>query len=156
VTIKVPTAGGKTFIACNALEKIFASLQVDKPKAVAWFVPSDPILEQTLHHLKDPSHPYRQRIDALFHGAVGVYRKEELLRGANFDPVKVREQLTIAVLSIDSFASQKKDDLRSYRENGYLQGFEEMVQQNPARLDGTDATALMQVLNALNPVVIID
>ena len=49
VTLKVPTAGGKTFIACNAIGRIFQSLQIgDFPKVVAWFVPSDTILKQTL------------------------------------------------------------------------------------------------------------
>lgn len=28
VTLKVPTAGGKTFIACNAVGRIFQSLQI--------------------------------------------------------------------------------------------------------------------------------
>jgi type III restriction enzyme len=63
VTVKVPTAGGKTYIACNALEKMFNTLQIDKPKVVAWFVPSDTILAQTLNNLRNPSHPYRQRIE---------------------------------------------------------------------------------------------
>lgn len=92
VAVKVPTAGGKTFIACNALEKMFSTLEVEKPKAVVWFVPSDPILQQTVRRLKDPSDPYRQRIDTLFSGAVGVYDKEELLNAKGFDPVTVKEQ----------------------------------------------------------------
>jgi len=47
ITVKVPTAGGKTFIACNALKPIFDSFPLDKPKVVVWFVPSDTILKQT-------------------------------------------------------------------------------------------------------------
>ena len=142
VTVKVPTAGGKTFIACNALEKLFSTLEVDKPKVVVWFVPSDPILQQTVRRLKDSADPYRRRIDALFNGAVGVYDKEELLNAKGFDPVTVNEQLTIAVLSIDSFAATDKESRRVRRENSELAEF------------GQDS--LMDVLAALNPVVIID
>lgn len=142
VSVKVPTAGGKTFIACNALEKMFSALEVDKPKVVVWFVPSDPILQQTVRRLKDSADPYRQRIDALFNGAVGVYDKEELLNAKGFDPVTVKEQLTIAVLSIDSFAATDKESRRVRRENSELAEF------------GQDS--LMEVLAALNPVVIID
>lgn len=40
VTVKVPIAGGKTFIACNALNTIFRHMPADKPKVVAWFVPT--------------------------------------------------------------------------------------------------------------------
>ena len=142
VTVKVPTAGGKTFIACNALEKMFATLEVDKPKVVVWFVPSDPILQQTVRRLKDPSDPYRQRIDTLFSGAVGVYDKEELLNAKGFDPVTVKEQLTIAVLSIDSFAATDKESRRVRRENSELAEFGQ--------------ESLIDVLASLNPVVIID
>lgn len=142
VTVKVPTAGGKTFIACNAIEKLFSTLEIDKPKVVVWFVPSDPILQQTVRRLKDSADPYRQRIDAHFNGAVGVYDKEELLNAKGFDPVTVKEQLTIAVLSIDSFAATDKESRRVRRENSELAEF------------GQDS--LMDVLAVLNPVVIID
>ena len=57
VCVKVPTAGGKTFIACHALQTIFAAFAPEKPKAVVWLVPSITILEQTLNSLKDPFHP---------------------------------------------------------------------------------------------------
>ena len=142
VTVKVPTAGGKTFIACNALERIFTTLGVDRPKAVVWFVPSDPILQQTLRRLKDPRDPYRQRIDALFNGAVGVYSNDDLVNAKGFDPARVMEQLTIAVLSIDAYAARNKDSRRALSENSNMREF------------GKDN--LMEVLASLNPVVIID
>src|SRR5690606_14295899 len=61
VCIKVPTAGGKTFIACNALKTIFDTFHVSKVKAVVWLVPWNTILEQTVKNLRDVNHPYRQR-----------------------------------------------------------------------------------------------
>ena len=45
--IKVPTGGGKTFIACNAIRPVFDALPVTKTKAVVWLVPSEAILTQT-------------------------------------------------------------------------------------------------------------
>ena len=39
--IKVPTGGGKTFIACNAIRPVFDALPVTKTKAVVWLVPSE-------------------------------------------------------------------------------------------------------------------
>ncbi len=48
ICVKVPTAGGKTFIACNAIKTIFDSFDYDKTKAVMWLVPSITILEQTI------------------------------------------------------------------------------------------------------------
>lgn len=35
MTIKVPTAGGKTFIACNAIRTIFDAMPVNRTKVVA-------------------------------------------------------------------------------------------------------------------------
>ena len=95
VTVKVPTAGGKTFIACNALKPIFDSFPPENLKVVVWFVPSDTILKQTYNRLNDPSDPYRQKIDSHFGSAVKVYNKENLLFGQGFNPVEVKEQLSI-------------------------------------------------------------
>lgn len=39
ICVKVPTAGGKTFIAVNALHSIFSAYNPSKPKAVIWLVP---------------------------------------------------------------------------------------------------------------------
>lgn len=156
VTLKVPTAGGKTFIACNALRRIFDSMPQEATKAVAWFVPYDTIQKQTFKRLSDPTDPYRQRIDTLFGGRVRVYDKETLLMGQNFNPVVVREQLSIFVLSIQSFATNTKDGLRSKRENENLAGFVGTYTKDTPRVKDADETSLMQVLASLNPVVVID
>ena len=54
ICIKVPTAGGKTFIACNAIKTIF---DASKPKTVVWLVPSITILDQTIKKPKRPCLP---------------------------------------------------------------------------------------------------
>lgn len=156
VTVKVPTAGGKTFIACNALQTIFGKLPAEKPKVVAWFVPSDTILKQTYKNLNDPSHPYRQKIDSHFGNAVRVVDKEASLFGHGISPTEIREQLTIFVLSVQSFAANNKDERRVYRENENLAEYAKLYDTMTKRVDGSDETGLIQVLSYLNPVVIID
>lgn len=156
VTIKVPTAGGKTYIACNALKRIFDGLPSGKPQVVAWFVPSDTILKQTYEKLSNPNHPYRQRIDSLFNGAVRIVDKETALFGTGISPTEIREQLTIFVLSVQSFASKTKDGRRVYRENENLTEYTALYDSMTKRVDGADDTAFIQVLSYLNPVVIID
>ena len=156
VTVKVPTAGGKTFIACNALKPIFDSFPLDKAKVVVWFVPSDTILKQTVKNLSDKSHPYRQKIDSHFGSAVNVYEKEALLQGASFSPTEVKEQLSILVLSVQSFSSNNKESRKAYQENGNLHQFPSTYLQHDKLLPNVDETALMQVINQLNPVIIID
>lgn len=157
VTVKVPTAGGKTFIACNALKPIFESFPLDKPKVVVWFVPSDTILKQTYTHLNDTSHPYRQKIDSHFGSAVKVYEKAGLLFGQGFNPAEVKEQLSILVLSVQSFVETvRKGSPRAYRENENLAEFPKTFQYPDKMLPNVDETALIQVLSQLNPVIVID
>lgn len=156
VTVKVPTAGGKTFIACNALHTIFRHLPDWQTKVVAWFVPSDTILKQTYKNLNDPSHPYRQKIDSHFGNAVRVVDKESALFGHGISPTEIREQLTIFVLSVQSFAANNKDGRRVYRENENLAEYAKLYDTMTKRVEGSDETGLIQVLSYLNPVVIID
>ena len=124
---KVPTGGGKTFIACNAVRPIFDALPATKTKAVVWLVPSDAILTQTAKSLKNPQHPYRQKIDVDFGGRVEVYTKQELLNGQNFNPTAVTEQLSVMVLSYDSFRGRGKEVLKAYQENSNLAEFAKVL-----------------------------
>lgn len=158
ICFKVPTGGGKTFMACSSLKTIFEKMPMDKPKVVVWLAPSDAIIEQTVNTLSNVNHPYRQKIDQDFAGKVGVYTKEQLLNGQNFSPDTVREMLTICVISYASLRvdSKKKDVRKVYQENGNLQRFAEYFKDDDVLLADTDETALIQALRHLEPVVVVD
>ena len=156
VCFKVPTGGGKTFLACNALKTIFDNLPSKKAKLVVWLVPSEAILTQTLKNLSDPSHPYRQKIEAHFNGRVQVYSKQQVLDGQQFNPTTVNEQLCIVVMSFDSFRIRNKEGRKVYQENGNLQSFAKFIETPDTLIDNVDKTALIQVFNQLSPVVIVD
>lgn len=153
---KVPTGGGKTFIACNAIRPMFDALPATKTKAVVWLVPSDAILTQTAKALKDSQHPYRQKIDVDFGGRVEVYSKQELLNGQNFNPTAVTEQLSLMVLSYDSFRGRGKEGLKAYQENSNLAEFVKVLGKPDSPIEKADETALFQIINQLNPLVIVD
>ena len=156
VCYKVPTGGGKTFLACASVKPIFEALPPTRKQAVVWLVPSDSILTQTLAALKNPLHPYRQKLNADFGGRVEVYSKEELLAGQNFSPSTVAEQLSVMVLSYDSFRSRTKDGRKAYQANGNLASFATAFGAPEQPIENADETALFQVINQLNPVVIVD
>lgn len=156
VCLKVPTGGGKTYIACSAIRPIFDSMPQGRVQAVVWLVPSDSILDQTYRALSDAFHPYRQRIDVDFRGRVQVYSKDQLLNAQNFNPIAVTEQLSIFVLSYDSFRTSKKEGRKAFQENGNLAQFAKYASHPDALLPDTDETALIQVVRSLNPVVIVD
>lgn len=166
VTLKVPTAGGKTFIACNAVKCILDKLAYNNlNKVVAWFVPSDTILKQTLSNLQNPDHSYRQTIDALFGHKVTVVDKEAALLGQGISPVQLHDNLTVFVLSAQSFIETirvKKDKgaeqlkPRAFRENGSFLEHTQYYSHPEHLINGADPTALIQVIAQQQPLIIVD
>jgi type III restriction enzyme len=159
VCVKVPTAGGKTFIAVNALERLFtafAEYNPSRPKFVVWLVPSLTILEQTVKNLANIDHPYRQRLNDLFQGRVQVYEKTDVLQGAGFNADTVREQLSVVVMSFDSLKASNKENRKAYQENGYLASFLNDNTHDAVLLPEYDKSALINVIRTLNPVVVVD
>lgn len=156
ITIKVPTAGGKTFIACKALKHIFQIYSENKPKVVVWFVPSDPILKQTYDNLSNPNHPYRHALDVDFGNKVNIVNKESALVGENIHPTQLQENMTILVLSVQSFASNNKEGRKARRENENLAEHVFSYTYSDKMLTNADETSLLQVIAQLNPVMVID
>ena len=147
VCLKVPTAGGKTFIAANALRAIFSIFPQDHAKTVVWLVPSNSILEQTIRNFSNPEHPYREQLNADFGNRVEVYDKTALLQGAGFNASSVKENLSLCILSFDSLRSRNKDNRNAYKENGNLLSFAESADEE---------VSLMSVFKQLNPVIVVD
>lgn len=155
VCLKVPTGGGKTFLAANAIEPIFHALGVIQERVVVWLVPSDAILAQTLAALRNPAHPYRQKIDVAFNSRVEVYTKDQLLSATRFNISAITEQLSILVLSYDSFRG-KKEQLKARQENSSLAQLAQTLGTPTHPVEDADPTALLQIINQLRPVVIVD
>ena len=156
VCVKVPTAGGKTFIAVNALQPIFNAIeffQPQRPRLVLWLVPSESILSQTLKNLRDIHHPYRQKLNVAFGSRVQVFDKEQVLMGQGFNADSVKNGISIVVMSFDSLKGRSKEVLRAWRDNSNLSSFVEFRQ--PENNDN-DEISLVSVLNSLNPVLIVD
>ena len=155
VCVKVPTAGGKTFIAVNALRSIYDAAEYHgekKPRFTVWLVPSTAILEQTLKNLQNPEHPYRQKLNVLFNGRVNVYEKDDVLLGRGFDADTVKSGISIVIMTFDAFRTKNKEGRLIYRENGYLASFDTKTTALPE----SDDTSLINVIRSLEPVVIVD
>lgn len=161
VCAKVPTAGGKTYIAVNAIKTIFDALVIGnptRPKLVVWLAPSLTILDQTVKALSDSDHPYRKRLNQLFKNRVAIYEKSDLLMGAGFSSDTVREQLSIVVMSFDSLRARKKEDRKIFQDNGYLASFLVGMSEQSANemLPEHDPSSLINVIRSLKPLVIVD
>lgn len=156
VTMKVPTAGGKTYIAAKSLPIIFNYLPEEQPRVVAWFVPSDSIREQTLRNLQNKEHQYHIALQELGRPVV-VADKEQALMGTELSPMNVEEQLTVLVLSAQSFATKRGDDLRSWRQNAAFAQWEGRYHYSTKeRIAGADELSLIQWLAWQHPVCVVD
>lgn len=161
VCAKVPTAGGKTFIAVNAIKTIFNAIHRHNPKRpefVVWLVPSLTILDQTVKALSDISHPYRQQLNLQFRNRVAIYQKKDLLQGAGFSLDSVKGQLSIVVMSFDSLRAKNKEARKVFQDNGSLASFLNTDDEDNEDwlLQDFDKSALINVIRRLKPVVIVD
>ena len=143
-------------MATSSLKVIFDALPTTQNKIVVWLVPSKTILTQTYKNLSDPTHPYHRRLVEDFNGQVEIYTKAQLLTGENFSPAEVAEQLSILVLSYDSFRTSNKEGRKAYQQNGQLQQFVAHFHGDEEFLRGADESSLIQVIRHYQPVIIVD
>lgn len=166
VTLKVPTGGGKTWLAVNSVSRIMGRYLAKNTGFVLWIVPNEAIYTQTLKNLKNRQHPNRQALDRAAAGRVKVMEK-----GDRLDARDVDANLCIMVLMLQAGNRQNKDALRMFRDRGDVHGFfpPEGDQAAHAReleatpnLDGYDDMFLMvkdslgNALRKIRPVVVMD
>ena len=85
VVFKIPTGGGKTFLAVQSLSRIFGQYLSRNTGLVLWIVPNEAIYAQTLKHLSDRQHPYRGTFDRAAAGRVRILEKTDRLIAATWN-----------------------------------------------------------------------
>ena len=156
---KVPTGGGKTLLAAEALGRI------QYPRGlVLWIVPTRAIYRQTKDALWNREHPYRQRLERASGGRVKMLEKDN-----RFQPADIANYLCVMLLMFPSANRQKgKDFLRFFRDSGRYNAFfpnsdhalydAELLSKFPD-LDaegGPVKQSLFNVIKMQRPVVILD
>ena len=88
--LKVPTGGGKTWLAVSGVSRIMGRYLGRNTGFVLWIVPNDAIYRQTLKNLRDRQHPYRQALDRAAAGHVQIMEKTDRLgrSGRGNQPVR--------------------------------------------------------------------
>lgn len=160
VCIKIPTGGGKTLVACHAIEKIMGfALQTKLDKGIIlWFTPSEAIKTQTLRKLKDRKDWHRRILDESFDNNVKVYSNEEALHIRKDD---VSDNLCIIVASLEAFRKEKslQKKYKVYQENGTLLDHFENIQETAVLEKDTEGTVINSLANVVrmsNPLIVID
>lgn len=147
VCLRVPTGGGKTRLAGQAIERVRRSLLSADFPLVVWLVPSDPIRTQTLHALKTPGELLHEDMRSLF-GATNVLDIDQAL---SVQPAALDTAPTILVATMQSFKRDGVEGLRVNRQNGSLMAHFTDV---PAELRGEQS--LVDVIRLRHPFVVVD
>ncbi|MDP9469151.1 MAG: DEAD/DEAH box helicase family protein [Chloroflexota bacterium] len=172
VVFKVPTSGGKTYLAAASLASIFGRMLGSNTGFVLWIVPNEAIYSQTLKQLSDRQHPYRQTLDRIAAGRVRILEKTDPL-----DARDVSSQLCVMVLMLQSANRQTKEALKMFQDRGDVHGFfppegdqaaHQMFLDSVPNLDAYDTStatgsfwpmvkdSLGNVLRLIQPVVVMD
>ena len=167
VTLKVPTGGGKTYLAVNGVSKVLSKYLGQNAGFVLWIVPNEAIYTQTLKNLKNREHPYRQVLDR-----ASAFRTKIMEKGDRLNAVDVETHLCVMVLMLQSGNRENKETLRMFRDRGDVHGFfppegeqqshHAAFEQTP-NLDGYDhdlypmvKDSLGNALRVIRPVVVMD
>ncbi|MHB0917111.1 MAG: DEAD/DEAH box helicase [Thiobacillus sp.] len=132
VCVRIPTGGGKTFLAAHAVACIGKTLKDTSAPVALWLVPSDAIRSQTLAALSTPRNPCREAMTQHFGERVRVCALDDL---ATVGPQEVGSSAVIIVATIQSFAitDRTKRNVYSFDEN-YAQLFQGLTPQQESRL----------------------
>ncbi len=158
VCFKVPTGGGKTLLAAEALGRI------QYPRGlVLWIVPTLAIYRQTKAALWNREHPYRQRLERASGGRVKMLEKND-----RFQPADLANYLCVMLLSFHA-ANRKnnKEFLKIFQSGSYEAFFPDsdhalydshLLRKYPDldRGGGPVKQSLFNVIKMQRPVVILD
>lgn len=172
VCVRIPTGGGKTFLAAHAVARVGKSYcDTDAPVAL-WLVPSDAIRSQTLTSLSTPRHPCREAMTEYFGERVRVCGLDDL---ATVGRHEVGSSAIIVVATIQSFAITDKTKRNVYSfDESLAPHFQALTPQQEAKLDkvlaadiatqpyltaadiGKVKTSLANWLTLHQPIVVVD
>ena len=116
--LKVPTGGGKTWMAVSGVSRIMGRYLGRNTGFVLWIVPNEAIYRQTLKRLRDRQHPYRQALDRAAAGHVRIMEKVDRL-----DARDVETNLCVMLLMLQSANRQTQESLKMFRDRGDVHGF---------------------------------
>ena len=146
--LKVPTGGGKTWLAISSVSRIMGKYLERNSGFVLWIVPNEAIYRQTLGHLKDRQHPYRQALDRAAAGRVRIMEKTHRL-----DARDVENNLCVMLLMLQSANRQTKEPLKMFQDRGDVHGFFAPEGEQQAHMAALERTPNLDGYNDSFPMV---
>ncbi len=119
ICIKVPTGGGKTLLAVEAIREYKNLFDQKRTGLVVWIVPSETIYTQTVQKLRDKSNFYRQLLDQCSGGKTLILEK-----GQRLTTQDIEENLVVLFVMIQSISRRNaKEALKVFQDSGGYESF---------------------------------
>lgn len=170
ICIKVPTGGGKTLLAVEAIREYKNLFDQRRTGLVVWIVPSETIYTQTVNKLRDKSNYLRQLLDQCSGGNTIILEK-----GQRLTMQDIEENLVVLFVMIQSISRRNaKEALKVFQDSGGYESFfppdsrydlhKQIIEQSPNLdiiADANDAfpqirTSLGNAVRVSKPFIIID
>lgn len=119
VCIKVPTGGGKTLLAVEAIREYKNLFHQKRTGLVVWIVPSEIIYSQTVQKLRDKSNYLRQLLDQCSGGNTIILEK-----GQRLTTQDIEQNLVVLFVMIQSISRKNaKEALKVFQDSGGYESF---------------------------------
>ena len=148
VVLKVPTGGGKTWLAVSAVSRVMGRYLDCNIGFVLWVVPNETIYTQTLKHLTDRQHAYRQALDQAAAGRVKIMEKTDPL-----DARDVESNLCVMLLMLQSANRETQDSLKMFQDRGDVHSFFPPEGEQQAHQAAIDQTPNLSAFTGMFPMI---
>jgi type III restriction enzyme len=119
IILKVPTGGGKTLLAVEAIREYQNLFAQKRTGLVVWIVPTETIYTQTVQKLRDKSNYLRQLLDQCSGGKTVILEK-----GQRLTTQDIEENLVILFVMIQSISrTNGKEALKVFQDSGGYESF---------------------------------
>ena len=163
VCLRLPTGGGKTYLASNTIPLVAHTYLETETPMVLWFCPTNTIKTQTIETLKNPRHPNREVLEKAFGGDILVYDIEDY---ANVRAQDIEGKCCVFVSTFQTFKITDTNARRIYAHNENLephfskipnlQSIESLERIEDGEDKGKVKYSFANLLNIHRPIVIAD
>lgn len=157
VCLRLPTGGGKTYLAARCITITAQAYLEQEHPMVLWMVPTNTIRAQTLAALKQPGHPNRLALDAAFGGRIMVI---DIADFTQVRPLDLQDKVVVVVGTLQTLRVNSTEGRKVYAHHEDLEAHFVSVPPNTPgleRFENGDIKFSFRNLLALHrPLVIID
>lgn len=113
VCLKIPTGGGKTLLAIEAIREYQNIFAKKRTGLVVWITHRETIYRQTIEKLRDKNHAYRQLLDQSSGNRTIILEKGQPLRKDD-----IENNLVVLMLMIQSASRSTKENMKIFQDSG--------------------------------------